>query len=224
MSRKLVLLGITLLVAVGATAASASATAFHFEASSNVLTGEQPGYTSIFTFSTKTVTCDSGQLTGTAVGKTTSSIRVHPRFGASEKCTYGGFEIPVKTSGCDAVLGAEQKVFEGFLHSPFAIECEAGKVIVIELPATCKLEFGSQQVYGVAYKNEGMGTTRDVKALITTKGITYVAKGVGCPIVYGLTNGGTYNDMAYTAIWTVKAYEAIGEKAEEGKQVGVWFE
>lgn len=210
MTHKLKAMGLAL-VAVFAlsamVAASASASAFHSEASSTIITGSGEG-THTFTASGFSVECTTATFKGTSSGTETSSLEMHPEYSGCESSLGAA---PVDTAGCNYVFNATTN---GTGHLPSNISCTGTSTIKVTAPG-CTLSFGTQNTTGgVKATNLGTGSSRDttVDATVTA---SFTKSGSFCFVISG--NTGTY-----TGNTTVVGYANNG--GAEGAQVGTWWE
>jgi hypothetical protein len=246
MTRKLKGLGVALiaLCALGAlTAVSASAAGelFRAEKETAIITGTNVGNHVFSTPGGLKVTCEEGTFRGTskadvAGGTTTKTMTLHPTYNKCSDNIFGAAS-PVDTTGCNYVFTSETKATaNGEKHIPASIECTEGYKIAVTA-AGCTLTFGAQNTLdGVALKNEGAGTTRDILATATVAGVTYSKDEKGfCGLISGTV--GTYNGVV-----TLKGFEDKGVSGPidevtgaapgtdattiytEGAQIGIFWE
>ena len=217
MNRKFKILGL-ILVVLGSTSLSASATAaeFHSEAAHTILSGGQPAESNdVITFRAGTVTCNSRTYAGTAASATSSELTVTP---AISECNAFGFvnakvDVPGGNVPAGAGGGCDYRFTPSTASSQLHVVCGAGEFITTTA-FNCYVKWGSQTLTGVSYANSGSGSSRDVTTSINITGLTYTQESKSFP---GCTNG-TFSDGKWSG-----AVTAFGSNTS-GAPVGIWYE
>jgi hypothetical protein len=215
MTRRLKILGLTLLaaLAVGAVAAltaSASFPLFHVEAEDTVLTGSQGqlANANVLTTDFGELKCKDVKYAGTQEGLTASTLTLKPKF---EQCQHNGENAVVTENTCAFLfhLGESTEPVEAQMD----IECVDGDQLVVhteECTTTIPPQSGLKKV---TFTNEGEATTRSIIADLNVGEIHYVEHGEGCATETETTENGTF-----TGRTTV-----TGEDSEQN-HIGIWVE
>jgi hypothetical protein len=200
---------IAVLAVAAAVASGASAVQFHSESEKTFFRGEQ---VSAFAFDTTagSVKCKKVTYTGESLTKTSESLTLAPVY---EECTAFGLASVVHMNGCT------YKYTTFIAH----LECPAGQSMTITIgsPVVCTLHryTGSRTFY--LSLNEGVGSTRDIKATSeagegTSYEVTY--KNGGTEGICG--KAGSYTNGKATGSFTLKGYKNAGLT----EQTGIWVE
>jgi hypothetical protein len=214
MTRKLKVLGLTL-VAVFAMSAvvASSASALHFtsEAATTELKGEQTEINKFTILGGTGVTeCTTATFSGSTAAATVTEVTVIPVY---KNCTSLGETATVDMNSCDYKLTIPNAAN---VHNPVHIECStAGDKIVVTAPG-CEITIFPQTPTGggVVYETGGAaGATHDIVVNSTVTGIHYTLH-KGCLLLTGQPTEHTFTDGTYTGKVTVRGFSG-------GKQVGI---
>lgn len=161
--------------------------------------------------------CQSGEssLEGTASKTAFGSLILNPLY-QNCRAPETVIKLTVVRNGCGFSLqGATGE--KG--HAQFAIQCEAGKSLELQVESEsglyCTAKISSQtSAGGVVYENQGWGSSRDFKVTMTATGIAYTTSGgfLNCQIFFG--NG---KDLALTGTYTIQGFQDGGSG-----QIGAW--
>jgi hypothetical protein len=194
MTRKLKILGLTLLAifAMGALAASpafAESFAFHSASSHTTLLGAGVG-TEKFIVDGGSVTCEGTDYEGTASGEELAEVTVVPKF---KSCKLGAFTSTVTVNSCKYVLAPVTKK-EGTYKAKLSLSCSGGdsiKVVATAFGTTkCTVHFPPQELGEVTVSEV---SEDDIKVVADIENIMYSqtsGTGLGfCPKAEGTANG-----------------------------------
>jgi len=206
MNRKFKALGLALVAVFAMSAlASASASAEDFHSSTTPTSIKAHSESNQVFVATSTITCTTGEFTGTQVGTTADELTIHPVY-TNCNSSFGGNPTTVTTEGCNYLFDSD--LVNG--HATVKIECEAGKFITID-NSLCKIYIGAQTVsQGVTYTN--LNEESEVTVNATATSIDVAKKEGSLCFLVGSTG-------TYTGNSIVKGFE----DKEGGAQVDVWW-
>jgi hypothetical protein len=194
--------------AVGIEATGTEDGRFRFEATHTGLTGTQTTASkTTFGALLGTVECSTATLDGTSAATGVAQITVIPTYAG---CTGTGRVATTHTNGCAYVLTVTGAGADGQVD----IECPAGKSIettIDKFPGGCTITVPAQTAGGVVdYKEEGVGTGRDLLLTWTLEGLHYTRD--GCEV------GGTGNNGTMSGSITLSGEDTSGNPK------GIWVE
>ena len=148
------------------------------------------------------ITCKTEKLTGATQNGAAAELTLTPTY---ENCTAFGFGgATVTTNGCTYKFTQPEGVADNWAGG-FALNCPAGKKIVIEVTSggsTCKVEIGEQTPAGiVSYGNDTAEAGIDFALNVSGINVTKVTDNGECP----LSGTGTVNNGTYTGGTEAKA-------------------
>jgi hypothetical protein len=193
-------------------AAPASAHTFFSEKGSTWLESEQVTATFENAGSKEEhISCAKTAVGGTMTGFSASQVRLHPVY--SNCLAQSGTVVEIFSIGCDYVWSGET---DANGHGKVKIECEGTHKIELKVGSFCTAKFGSQTAAagGVHFENEGTGTGRRYRAIVTASQLKYEMTGMFCSSWFG--NG---EDGILTENYVVKGFPAPGSK----EPIGIWF-
>jgi hypothetical protein len=208
MTRKLKALGVAFVasLALSAVMASASQAKYHFTAPEGPVTttGTQVAQ-NIFTTGGGEVKCNTALFTGTNTAASATQQLIEPHYSS---CTAFGFTAHVNATPCTYLFTTptvKLNATEYTGESPH-IQCAGGPITITPTlfgGSLCTASIGAQTPEGhVIYKNEGVGTTRDVLVTATVISIDYTSTGGVCG-----ESGKTLTDGEYTGSVTLKGFK-----------------
>jgi hypothetical protein len=209
MTRKLKVLGLTVVtsLALSAVGASAAQATFSFTAPEGAvdLTGSQATQ-NVFTTGGGEVKCNTAQFVGTNTAASAQTQTITPHYSS---CTAFGFTAHVNATPCTYVFSTPTiKIKAGeYTGAPPQVNCPAGGITITPTffgSSVCTATIGTHTPTSghVIYKNEGAGTTRDVLVTSTVEGIHYTSTGGVCG-----ESGKTLTDGKYTGSVTLKGFK-----------------
>jgi hypothetical protein len=205
MIRSLKVMGLALIAVLALTAievAAASAAEFESEATETFIHGEQETK-NVLTVNSRTVECKVATFDGTQVGRTATTLEVHPVY---EECMAFGLPATVTTTGCDYRLNQPGISAEGPTSGTMNVVCTSGDAITINVnEGTCSVTVGSQGgstgLVGIGYTN----SSSSPKTIDLSYSVTAVAANVSGSVLDCGTNGAraaTYTGTALATGWT----------------------
>jgi hypothetical protein len=202
----LIVLGIALLSAIGASPAMANPL-FHIEMEDTTLTGGQIT-PNVLTTDLGELKCETVNYDGTQGPFTSTTLTLTPTF---EKCKIGEVNTTVTMNGCSYVFHLQQNT-ENY-EAKMGIECPAGQKFVIHTPE-CAITIPPQgPKAAVTFTNENAGATRSLIIDLNVGGIEYVEHGAACASETVATANGTFAGQA----------TVTGENAAQ-EHKGIWVE
>jgi hypothetical protein len=136
-----------------------------------------------FTTNAGEIDCAAATVEGTLLGTEATTTTVHPTYGS---CTAFGFvAVSIDTKACEFELVASEVVS--------IVNCPTTEPITITIPlAGCNIKIANQGTFnGIAYTNQGSGSTASVLVTAGLSGITYTSSGGLCGAA-GSSSNGTY--------------------------------
>jgi hypothetical protein len=235
MSRKLKVLGTTLVavVAFGVVMASAAQakfdtiTTFPTSEETAILTGEADpaggGKQQFFTAGGVEVSCTGIKIEEATIKDKDTTITAHP--------VYTGCKIAevvnttVTTTGCNYLFTSETttNTTSAKEDATVHVECEAGKKIKIGPTLGCEVTVGEQTLHGVHYNNatpEGTPTEREMHITLeaTAMNIAYETK--GCASLLSEADG-AHAGAEYKGNTTVKGFKDENKIENPNVRVGI---
>jgi hypothetical protein len=184
MAHRLKVLALATFVALALSAAASVATSagaeLHSEAKDTTLTGNAVSMQRI-QWGFNEIACKELSFETTMAKQSTSELTFTPSYGCTVQYEENSFVGHVDFKSCAYVFSVTELTKEGG-HGPASIECEKPtdeirlSYTVSGFNLTC-LTFPAQAAGSVDYINQGSGSGRDIKILLTLAGLKYTASG-----------------------------------------------